>query len=90
MDGMSALKEARRIRPDLVILDIMLPQMDGFEVCRQLKGDPITAHIPVVMLTAKKNSQDMMSGQRAGCDAYITKPFKSSKILETIQHFLGK
>jgi DNA-binding response OmpR family regulator len=90
MDGMSALAEARRIRPDLIILDIMLPQMDGFEVCRQLKADPITAHIPVVMLTAKKNSQDMMSGQQAGCDAYITKPFKSSKILETIKHFLGR
>jgi DNA-binding response OmpR family regulator len=90
MDGMSALDEVRRNRPDLVILDIMLPKMDGFEVCRQLKGDPDTAHIPVVMLTAKKNSQDMVTGQQAGCDAYITKPFKSSKVLETIQHFLGR
>jgi DNA-binding response OmpR family regulator len=90
MDGMSALDEVRRNRPDLVILDIMLPKMDGFEVCRQLKGDPCTALIPVVMLTAKKNSQDMVTGQQAGCDAYITKPFKSSKVLETIQHFLGR
>lgn len=90
MDGMSALDEVRRNRPDLVILDIMLPRMDGFEVCRQLKGDPDTAQIPVVMLTAKKNSQDMATGQQAGCDAYITKPFKSSKVLETIQHFLGR
>ena len=90
MDGMSALDEVRRNRPDLVLLDIMLPIMDGFEVCRQLKGNPDTANIPVVMLTAKKNSQDMAFGHEAGCDAYITKPFKSMKILETIQHFLGR
>ena len=90
MDGMAALEEVRRSLPDLVILDIMLPKMDGFEVCRQIRAWPETAHIPVVMLTAKKNKQDMVAGLQAGCDAYITKPFKSAKVLETIQNLLGR
>ena len=90
MDGMAALEEIRRSMPDLVLLDIMLLNMDGFEVCRQIKGEPETAHIPVVMLTAKKNRQDLVSGQQAGCDAYITKPFKSAKVLEMIQDLLGR
>lgn len=89
MDGKSALEEVQANKPDLVILDIMLPVMDGFEVCRQIKENPETRHIPVVMLTAKKNSQDLAHGQQVGCDAYITKPFKSSKVLETIQELIG-
>jgi len=90
MDGKAALKEVRLNRPDLVILDIMLPEMDGFEVCRQIKQNPETSNIPVVMLTAKKNSQDLARGQEVGSDAYITKPFKSSKVLDTIQELLSR
>lgn len=90
MDGKSALEEVRLNRPDLVILDIMLPEMDGFEVCRQIKENPDTRHIPVVMLTAKKNSQDFARGQQVGSDAYITKPFKSSKVLDTVQELLAR
>ncbi|MCM2356519.1 MAG: response regulator [Geobacteraceae bacterium] len=90
MDGRAALEEVRLNRPDLVILDIMLPEMDGFEVCRQIKENPDTRHIPVVMLTAKKNSQDFARGQQVGSDAYITKPFKSSKVLDTIQELLSR
>ena len=89
MDGKSALAEIQFNKPDLVILDIMLPEMDGFEVCRQIKENPQTRHIPVVMLTAKKTVQDQARGQQAGCDAYITKPFKSSKILDTIRDILN-
>ncbi len=90
MDGKAALKEVQLNRPDLVILDIMLPEMDGFEVCRQIKQNPETSNIPVVMLTAKKNSQDLARGQEVGSDAYITKPFKSSKVLDTIQELLSR
>lgn len=90
MDGKSALEEVRINRPDLVILDIMLPEMDGFEVCRQIKENPETRHIPVVMLTAKKNSQDFARGRQVGCDEYITKPFKSSKVLDVIQELLAR
>ena len=90
MDGKSALKEIEANRPDLVVLDIMLPEMDGFEVCRQIKEDPVTRDIPVVMLTAKKNSQDQARGMQVGADAYITKPFKSVKVIETIEGLLGR
>src|ERR1700687_586162 len=70
MDGKSALEEVQANKPDLVILDIMLPVMDGFEVCRQIKENPETRHIPVIMLTAKKNSLDVARGQQVGSDAY--------------------
>lgn len=90
MDGKSALEEVRTNLPDLVILDIMLPEIDGFEVCRQIKEDPATSHIPVLMLTAKKNSQDMERGRQVGCDVYITKPFKSAKVLDMVQELLNR
>ena len=90
MDGRSALEEVTANKPDLVILDIMLPEIDGFEVCRRIKEDSATSHIPVLILTAKKNSQDIARGQQVGCDAYITKPFKSAKVLDMVQELLSK
>ncbi len=90
MDGKAALAEVTANPPDLVILDIMLPEMDGFEVCRQIKENPTTSAIPVVMLTAKKSNQDVTRGMEVGADAYITKPFKSAKVIEVIEGLLGK
>lgn len=87
-DGIAALEEITRFRPDLIILDIMLPGMDGFEVCRRIKENPESQHIPVIMLTAKKSSQDRERGMAIGAAAYITKPFKSAKIMEIIQRLL--
>ncbi len=89
MDGKSALEEVMARRPDLVILDIMLPEIDGFEVCRRIKENPATSTIPVVMLTAKKNSLDVARGTEVGADAYLTKPFKSAKVIEVIEELLG-
>ncbi len=89
MDGKSALEEVMAHRPDLVILDIMLPEIDGFEVCRRIKENPATSTIPVVMLTAKKNSQDVARGTEVGANAYLTKPFKSAKVIEVIEELLG-
>lgn len=88
MDGPSALEEVARSRPDLVILDIMLPGIDGFEVCRRIKEDASFRGIKVIMLTAKKNKQDMERGMQAGADAYITKPFKSAFLIESIERLL--
>jgi twitching motility two-component system response regulator PilG len=87
-DGASALNEIAENRPDLVLLDIMMPGIDGFEVCRRIKEDPMTKSIPVVMLTAKKSSMDQARGVQVGADAYITKPFKSVKIIEVIEGLL--
>jgi DNA-binding response OmpR family regulator len=90
MDGKAALAQVAANPPDLVVLDIMLPELDGFEVCRQIKENPATKGIPVIMLTAKKNSQDYARGMEVGADAYITKPFKSAKVMETIETLLKK
>jgi len=84
-DGKSALDAIAADRPDLVVLDVMLPGLDGFEVCRAIKENPLTSSIPVVMLTAKKSSNDLERGRLAGADAYLTKPFKSVKVLEVIE-----
>lgn len=89
-DGLSALKEIENDKPDLVLLDIMMPGIDGFEVCRRIKGNPLTAGIPVVMLTAKKSTADQAKGMEVGAEAYLTKPFKSGKIIETIEGLLKK
>jgi DNA-binding response OmpR family regulator len=87
-DGQAALDAITRIKPDLVLLDIMLPEIDGFEVCRRIKSNSDTKHIPVVMLTAKKSREDMARGEQVGADWYITKPFKSAMVIETIQRFV--
>lgn len=88
-DGKSALEAIALERPDLVVLDIMLPDLDGFEICRAIKENPETRPLPVIMLTAKKSSQDLERGRLAGADAYITKPFKSVKVLEVIEGLIG-
>lgn len=87
-DGQAALDAIGVMKPDLVLLDIMLPEIDGFEVCRQIKSNEATRHIPVIMLTAKKSREDMARGEQVGADWYITKPFKSAMVIETIQRFL--
>ena len=88
-DGKAALREITDNKPDLVVLDIMLPEMDGYEVCRRIRENPETSRLPVVMLTAKKNSQDFALGVQVGADAYITKPFKSAKVIEVIEGLLS-
>ena len=88
-NGRSAMEELSRISPDLVLLDIMLPEMDGFEVCRLIKENPDTRHIPVVMLSARKNRQDIERGALVGADAYVTKPFKSAKVMEIIESLIN-
>jgi twitching motility two-component system response regulator PilG len=90
MDGVAALKEILLHKPDLVILDIMLPGMDGFEVCKLIKNNPETADIHVVILTARKSSLDYDRGREVCADAFITKPFKSALVIETIEGLLNR
>lgn len=89
-DGLAALSEIEKSRPDLILLDIMMPGIDGFEVCRRIKGNPDTRDIPIVMLTAKKSAADQARGTEVGADAYITKPFKSLRIIDVISGLLPK
>ncbi len=87
-NGKDALECIEKEMPDLVLLDVMLPGINGFQVCQQIKSKPLTSHIPVILLTAKKGSQDMALGEEVKADRYITKPFKASLIFEIIQEFL--
>jgi DNA-binding response OmpR family regulator len=89
-DGVAALSKAREESPDLIILDIMLPQMDGYKVCRLLKFDQNRKHIPILMLTAKIEEEDKALGKKTGADMYMTKPFDYKKILDAIKTLLNK
>ncbi|OQY20637.1 MAG: two-component system response regulator [Desulfobacteraceae bacterium 4572_35.1] len=87
-DGLQALKIMERGDIDLILLDVMLPGIDGFEVCRRIKQNDAYSDIPVVMLTAKKNQTDLDRGNEVGAAWYITKPFKSSNVIETVERLL--
>ncbi len=83
-DGDIALDVVSRERPDVVVLDVMMPGMDGFEVCRTIKADPLTAATPVVLLTALDREEDRNAGKEAGADAFLTKPFSPLALIETL------
>ena len=89
-DGDEALRLARQERPDLVLLDVGMAGLDGYAVCRALKGDPATAGICVIMLTGRAQAADRGQGAAAGADAYLVKPFSPSELLHTIKDFLGR
>jgi phosphate regulon transcriptional regulator PhoB len=89
-DGAQALRLARAERPDLVILDLMLPGIDGLEVCRRLKKNPKTASLPVIMLTAKGTETDKIVGLEVGADDYLTKPFSNKELLARIRAILRR
>ena len=88
-DGRGALSEFLRIEPDLVLLDILMPNIDGFEVCRTLKQNPDTRLTPVVLLTAMTAIQDRVTGIEAGADDFLSKPFERSQLLARVQSLLS-
>lgn len=87
-DGAEAVERARLEQPDLIILDVMMPMMDGLAACRTLKEDVVTAGIPVLMLTAKSGFEDRVAGEDAKADAYLTKPFSPFTLTKTVEHLL--
>lgn len=89
-DGQEALEKARHEKPDLIVLDIMLPRLDGYKVARMLKFDEKFSHIPIIMVTAKIQEKDKKTGLEMGADAYITKPFDTAMLLEKINEVLAK
>ena len=90
VDGKQALQLIRKTLPDLVLLDLMIPELDGIEVCRTLKGDTTTAHIPVIMVTAKGEESDIVLGLGIGADDYLTKPFSPKELLARIKAVLRR
>jgi DNA-binding response OmpR family regulator len=88
--GEEALRQAHAVPPDLVILDLMMPVMDGLEVCRRLRQDPATAMLPIVMLTAKGDEVDRVVGLEIGADDYIVKPFSPKELLARVRAVLRR
>ncbi len=88
--GEEAIHEAKQTLPDLVLLDLLLPSVDGLDVCKTLKGDPKTQHIPIIMLTAKSEEADVVTGLELGADDYLTKPFSPRVLLARIRAILRR
>jgi DNA-binding response OmpR family regulator len=88
-DGESALRLAKEERPDLILLDVMMPKADGFEICKQLKGESATAGIKIAMLSAKAQEKDIAHAKRMGADDYITKPFDPVMFEQKVEELLS-
>jgi diguanylate cyclase (GGDEF)-like protein len=89
-DGLEALRRANEIRPDLILLDVMMPNMDGFEVAQRLRADPRTRNVSIIMLTAKAMSADKVLGLTAGADDYIIKPFDPVELVARVKGVLRR
>lgn len=87
-NGEEALRAAREFRPDLVVLDVMLPLRNGFEVCQVMRETPELSQVKIIMLTAKGRDTEVAKGLALGADAYLTKPFATRELLETVKRLL--
>ena len=88
-DGEEALMRARQEMPNLIVLDIILPKLNGFQVCRQLKTDPATEGLKILLLSSKNQDSDKFWGEKQGADAYVTKPFEDEELLAGIRQLLA-
>ena len=88
-DGAEALAKARAMLPKLILLDVVMPKLDGFSACRQLKRDALTAAIPVVLITLKGTATDLFWGRKQGADDHIVKPFTADQVKRAIDRFMG-
>jgi len=89
-DGLSAIAVAEAEQPDLILLDVMMPALDGYETCRRLKQNPATRDIPVIMLTAKAQASEQAIGLECGATDYVCKPFTPKELVAQVRGFLGE
>ena len=89
-DGQEGLEKAKKEKPDLIILDLMLPKMDGYKVCGLLKSDSRYSKIPIIMFTARAREEDEALGKELGAEGYITKPFEPKLLLAKIKELIGE
>lgn len=88
-NGIDAIAQAKLFHPDLVILDVIMPKMNGYELCRKLREDPETWHINLVICSAKSTKADRYWGCRQGANAYVSKPFSPENLIDTVRELLG-
>lgn len=89
-NGAEAVERAVAERPDLILLDVVMPKMDGFETCRMLRSRDETREVPIIMCTTRGEASKVEDGYKAGCNDYVTKPFNSIELLGKIKNFLGE
>jgi CheY-like chemotaxis protein len=89
-DGKEAVETARREKPDLILMDVVMPRMTGLEACRVLKKDNETSRIPVILLTTRGEEQYVQEGYASGCSDYLTKPVNDTELLDLLQAYLGE
>ncbi|HEX4429817.1 MAG TPA: response regulator [Frankiaceae bacterium] len=89
VDGVDALRMAAQVHPSVITLDIMMPNMDGWDAAARLRSDPLTAHVKVVLLSARAQEADVRRGTRLGVDAYLTKPFDPDDLVEVVRRLAG-
>lgn len=88
-DGEQALEQARQSKPDVMILDLMLPKLDGYQVCRTLKSEEATQAIPILIFTARAQDQDVKQAHACGADGYLSKPFEANILLDKLRELLA-
>lgn len=89
VDGEDALEKAAFYKPDLIVLDVVMPKMDGYQACRKLKASGDTKHIPVIMLTSKDKKADEFWGKKQGADMYLTKPVDEAELIDAVSKSIG-
>lgn len=89
-DGQEAVTKATAERPDLILMDVVMPKMNGFEACKQLRGHDTTKTIPIIMVTTRGEAENVESGFESGCDDYITKPINGLEVLSKVKSALGQ
>jgi twitching motility two-component system response regulator PilH len=87
-DGEQAIEQAAKVKPDLILLDVVMPKVDGFNTCRKLKKNADTAHIPVIMVTSKNGESDQFWAERQGANGYVVKPFTPESLKTAIRQFI--
>jgi len=88
-NGEECLAQVAADRPDLILLDLVMPVMDGFETCRKLRSNPATREIPIVIVTTRGEAENVAAGRESGCSAYLTKPINNAELLAKIRELLG-
>jgi CheY-like chemotaxis protein len=89
-DGQEAVEKAQQERPDLVLMDVVMPRMNGFEACKMMRQQPGTREIPIVLVTTRSEEAYMEAGFASGCNDYITKPVDGAELVALVQSYLGK